>query len=209
MSNTDVEPTARRRKGMAADSAGDGRRAYHLSPARLCLVPAVWLAVAGPLLWLAAGEDTSTDEAYAFGITAALYTLMMFAGQAIVWQSRLVLTPAGVAHHQLGYTIRSRWDNVRALSVAAGAQGLWLRRPGTDSRLLYWSTRLIAAPMPHTAAGLFVDADLLATGQLILLTPFMAHWRRGALRADLLRWAPHLFDAAGQPLTPAAEGAST
>ncbi len=209
MSNIDAERAARRPAAVAADSPREDRRVYHLGAARLCLLPLLWLAIVMPLLWLAAGERTSTDEAHAFGVAAALFSLVMLAFQAIAWHSRLVLTPAGVAHHQFGYTIRSDWHNVCSLDVAPGAQGLWLRRPGTHSRLLYWSTRFTGASMPRTAAALFVDVDHLATGRLVLLSPFMAHWRRGTLRADLLRWAPHLFDAAQRPLAPKPEGPST
>jgi len=43
------------------------------------------------------------------------------------------------------------------------------------------------------------DAAAVADGRVIALAPFMADWKKGPLREDLQRWAPHLFDAAGPP----------
>lgn len=180
-------------------SSGEFRHVYHLSPARLLLLPLVWGLIVGPLLALAASDGGTPAETLAFVGAALLFTLIMLPFCALAWHARLVLTPEGIAHHQFGYTVRSRWDNLLALSLAAGAQCLVLEQPGTRSRLLRGSARLMSSVVPTIADGVFGDADLLAEGRLILLAPFMGHWRRGPLRDDLLRWAPRLFEADGAP----------
>jgi hypothetical protein len=172
---------------------------YHLSLPRLLLLPLFWGATVGPMLALAASASSTADETRVFVLTALIVTLIMLPFYALAWQSRLVLTPEDIAHHQFGYTVRSRWDNLQALSLVAGAQALVLEQPGTRSRLLRWSARWMSSAVPVIADGVFGDCDLLAEGRLILLAPFMAHWRRGPLRDDLLRWAPQLFEADGKP----------
>jgi hypothetical protein len=179
------------------------RHVYHLSSMRLMLLPAVWVLMLGLLLLpllLAPATDASTDSAadaaadHALPLTAALFTLILLPFVAIAWQSRLVLTPQGIAHHQLGYTVRSPWANLVALDLTAGRQALYLAEPGSRSRLLRWSSRAVAAGAPGLADGLIGDPQALAQGRLIFLAPFMQHWRRGPLRDDLKRWAPHLFE---------------
>ncbi|HEY8243189.1 MAG TPA: hypothetical protein VII68_06985 [Casimicrobiaceae bacterium] len=175
---------------MASASSRDARHVYHLSLPRLLLLPIVWALVVGPL-FVAGVAGGPADEARAYLVSVLIVTLVVLPWWVVVWQSRLVLTPDGIAHHQFGYTVRSRWDNVEALSLDAGAQALLLREPGTQSRLLRWSSRFLASIVPSIANGMFGDADRLAEGRLILLSPFMAHWKRG-LRDDLVRWAPRL-----------------
>ena len=178
------------------------RHVYHLSPARLLPLPLLWAAIAGMLLTLSASADSNPAEARAFLWTALLVTVIMLPFLALLWQSRLVLTAEGISHHQFGYTIRSRWDNLQTLRLAPGAQSLVLAQPGTCSRPLRWSARILARAVPVHAGAMFGDVDRLAEGRLILIAPFMAHWRRGPLREDLRRWAPHLFDAGGKPRAP-------
>jgi hypothetical protein len=177
---------------------------YHLNTARLLILPAVWLGVMAlllvPLLFsspptTAAGADA--DAGLWFGTAA--FTLILLPFMGIVWQSRLVLTPEGIAHHQFGYTVRSAWDNVVALDLRTGREGLVLAQPGTRSRLLRWSTQVLAGAAPGPVEGLVGDPHALAQGRLIFLAPFMQHWRRGPLRDDLQRWAPHLFVAGPAP----------
>lgn len=172
------------------------RRVYHLNTARLLLLPAIWaLLMVLLLLPLGAASESAADaeaeRALLLGAAAATLILLPFAG--IVWQSRLVLTPQGIAHHQFGYTVRSPWTNLSALDLTAGRQALYLSEPGSRSRLLRWSSRALKFGAPALTEGLFGDADALAQGRLILLAPFMQHWRRGPLRDDLQHWAPHLF----------------
>ncbi len=110
----------------------------------------------------------------------------------IIWRSRLVLTSEGIEHHQFGYTVRSSWANLESLSLSPGTEALYLREPGTTSRLLPVSVRLLG--LIGLADGLVGDATSMAEGRMIFLGPFMARWKRGPLRDDVLRWAPDLFD---------------
>jgi hypothetical protein len=80
--------------------------------------------------------------------------------------------------------VRSTWQNLQALSFNPGA--LLLKEPGTQSALLRWSSKLAGGAVAS-------DAKALGEGRLIVLAPFMAHYRRGPLREDLQRCAPQLF----------------
>lgn len=187
---------------MALASPDQFRHVYHLSPLRLLPLPLLWGTIVGLLLGLSASGDANPAESRALLLAALLFTLIMLPFFALLWHSSLVLTREGIAHHQFGYTVRSRWDNLLALSLTAGAQSLVLERPGTRSRALRYSARFMSKLTPALASGLFGEDHLLAEGRLILIAPFMAHWKRGPLRDDLRRWAPHLFDAGGEPRVP-------
>jgi hypothetical protein len=118
----------------------------------------------------------------------ALVTAIFAPFNAVAWQSRLVLTEQGIAHYQLGYTVRSTWQNLKALSLTPGAEALHLNEPGTQSALLRWSSKLAGGVVAS-------DAKALGEGKLIVLAPFMAHYRRGPLREDLMRCAPQLVQS--------------
>lgn len=171
------------------------RRIYRLSFARLLPLPVFWGLTVGGLLWLSATAET-LQERDAFLLTSGLLTLIFLPFIWIVWSSRLVLTSEGLAHHQFGYTVRSSWQNLETLHLVAGSEALQLKEPGTRSGLLRAAATLMEGrmPVPQQARG---GGNLLAEGRLILLTPFMQHWKSGALRADLERHAPHLFEVAG------------
>lgn len=172
---------------------------YHLSAGRLVSVPLFCLSMFAmiPIVLFSEGPPV-WDESRAFALTlvAALAAFMLLL-TGIMWQSRLVLTPDGIVHHQLGYSVRSTWANVQKLDLSQGNQSLILTEPGTTSILLRVSTKLIGGTTPTIGEGVFGDLDLLGEGRVIVLAPFMAHWKRGPLRNDLLRWAPHLFDENG------------
>ena len=165
----------------SAHAEGGGAHVYHLSWGRLLPLPLIWAVFASLLLTVAFSAPAGADhERNAMLLTTAITTLIMAPFVWITWSSRLVLTAEGIAHHQFGYTVRSTWLNVEALSLDPGREGLYLREPGTRSVLLRLSAKLIGE---HPA---------LAEGRLIMLSPFMQHWRRGSLREDILRHAPQL-----------------
>ena len=166
-------------------------RVYHLSWSRFVPLIVLWIVVVAFLLSLSSLADAATerDDTSALQLTALTVTIVLLPFFGMLWQSRLVLTPEGIAHHQFGYTVRSTWSNVQALCLTPGVESLILTKPGTSSVLLRWSTRILQIIAPD----MFGDATALAEGRLIALSPFMWHWRRGTLREDLLRFAPHLF----------------
>ena len=168
------------------------RHVYHLGPIRMLLLPLTWgllVALLGIPFW---SPPSSPEERQAALIAIGVVTLILLPFFAITWQSRLVLTSEGIEHHQFGYTVRSSWANLESLSLSPGAEALYLRERGTTSRLLGISVRLLIAT--SLAAGLVGDPESLAEGRMISLGPFMAHWKQGPLRDDVLHWAPDLFD---------------
>ncbi len=75
-----------------------------------------------------------------------------------------------------------------------GMEGLYLTEPGADSLLLRGSTRIVQQVSQSAGLAPFVgDADALAQGRYITLTPFTSHLHGGLLSRDLERWAPQLF----------------
>ena len=99
-----------------------------------------------------------------------------------------MLTSEGIAHHQFGYTVRSTWKNVGELTLAPPCAGLILIAPGVSSRLLRISMYALNAYGLSAGFG----GRALEEGRFIPLQPFLSHWRRGPLRDDIVRWAPHL-----------------
>ncbi|MEO6929027.1 MAG: hypothetical protein ABI190_07655 [Casimicrobiaceae bacterium] len=138
------------------------------------------------------GTPSTLADREAALITAGIVTLIMLPFFGIMWQSRLVLTPEGIEHHQFGYTVRSSWANLESLSLSPGAEALYLRESGTTSRLLRASVMLLKPT--GVADGLVGNPTSMAEGRMIFLAPFMARWKRGPLRDDVLHWAPALVD---------------
>ena len=174
------------------------RHVYHISWPRLLPLP---LLVLGLFLLFAVDECPAFGAKISWGdYLAVLGAILVFFSPflLLLWQSRLVLTPEGIAHHQFGYTVRSTWADVEYIMMNrnAGAPALYLAKPGTHSFLLRAATGFVGATMPG-ASGMFGNTQKLGQGRLILLAPFMIHWNKGALRADIQRWAPHLFDEDG------------
>lgn len=178
------------------------RHVYHLNPLRLLIFPLMWVAAVGLCLHVSFNSvDAFTPAANGtLLILIGLVTLFVAPFFALIWQSRLVLTPNGITHHQFGYTIRSSWDNVAMLDLTPQVQRLVLSQPGTRSRLLSASVGVLNVAAPGTAEDLVGDVGAYAEGRLITLAPFMTHWKRGPLQDDLRRWAPRLFGEGGRPI---------
>jgi len=95
-------------------------------------------------------------------------------------QIRLVVSPEGVEYYQVGYSVKTTWDNVaRVGEIPAGrimAEGLILYQP-----------------------ALFVDSWLAGVkyiqtrGKLIPLSLFKRDWFESELGQDIKKYAPHLF----------------
>ena len=169
---------------------------YRLNWLRLWVLPIMWLIVTAVLLALGVTGEEPRDRAAGFG-TAAIITLifgLMF--YFMVWKSHLELDERGITHFQFGYTVHSSWDNLESISMSAGAEGLYLREPGTNSFLLRASTRpLKSASRVVGLSSVVGDYDALAQGRFIALMPFSSRLHGGPLSRDLERWAPHLFRA--------------
>jgi hypothetical protein len=175
------------------------RRVYHLSRIRLLIFPIIWVVGVTFCSYLvfSSGEALTPQANQTLFILIGGVTVFCLLFFGVIWQSRLVLTLEGIAHHQLGYTVRSSWANLESLALDWGKQRLILSKPGTRSRLLKTSSEILdAIPVTRDFTG---DSTAFEEGRLISISPFMAHWKRGPLREDLRRFAPQLFDANGQP----------
>jgi len=175
------------------------KHVYHLGLGRLLVLPLLWLPVFLLLVGMSLAEP---EQGEAFLLTALVFTLIVLPFAWVTWHSRLVLTEDGIAHHQLGYTVRSSWSNLQSLSLEPRCEALYLTEPGTKSRLLRWSSQLLGSGAPGAMRSVIGDPRALAEGRLIFLAPFIVHYRRGPLRHDLVRAAPQLFDAEGKPRRP-------
>ncbi len=163
------------------------RKIYHVSPRRLPLAPAIFGLYAAVLLamgWLGGGRT-----AFAGALAVAAFVLAMGCGiTALVWHSRLVVSAWGVEVRHAGWSARSDWENIRAIDLARGHEGLllWepLRRRGP------WGLRAGAFMpgwfLPRQSA--FVDA-----GHWIPLEPFAWWWYHGDLQQQFREHAPWLF----------------
>ncbi len=161
-------------------------KVYHMSPRRLALAPAIFGSCVAMLLvmgWL--GGDRAALFAAAI---AAAYLAALGAGTtALVWHSRLVITEWGVEVRHAGWSARSEWENLRALDLTPGHEGLllWepLRRRGP------WGLRA-GAFMP----GWFLphQSPIVDAGHWIPLEPFAWWWYHGDLKQQFLEHAPWL-----------------
>jgi hypothetical protein len=176
---------------MTSTSAAPFRHVYHLNPWRLWPLPILCGLLLGLFFLLGVTSSAGSEDRRVYLTLAMVLTLLFSPFAALLWQSRLVLTAQGIAHHQFGYTVRSSWQNLSTLSLQRGAEALYLTQPGTKSALLELASRGVDAAMPG-AEGVFGDPRALGQGRLIYLKPFMWHYRRGPLCEDLLRCAPHL-----------------
>ena len=104
------------------------RHVYHLNPLRLLIFPLLWVAALGLCLYLSfSSADAFTPAANRMLLVLiGIVSLFVAPFFALMWQSRLVLTPEGITHHQFGYTIRSSWDNVAMLDLTPRVQRLVL-----------------------------------------------------------------------------------
>ena len=152
----------------------------------------MWGLFVLPMAWMALVSPADDPDRRVMALMSVILTLICLPFFGILWQSRLVLTPEGIAHHQLGYTVRSTWANLEAIHLERGSQALYLEVPGTRSRLLRLAAGAVGGAMPGMES-VIGNPQMLAQGRAIMLFPFMQHWKRGPLREDIERCAPHLF----------------
>jgi hypothetical protein len=112
-----------------------------------------------------------------FVVMVSFFAILM-AYSAI--QIRLVISPEGVEYYQVGYSVKTAWNNVaRVGEIPAG-------RIMTEGLILY-------------EPALFVDNWLSGVkyiqtrGKLIPLSLFKRDWLDSELGQDIKKYAPHLF----------------
>jgi hypothetical protein len=95
-------------------------------------------------------------------------------------QIRLVISPEGVEYYQVGYSVRTSWDNVARIGeIPAGrimAEGLILDEPALFIDRLFSGIKYIQT-----------------RGQVIPLSLFKRDWVNSDLGQEIKRYVPHLF----------------
>jgi hypothetical protein len=95
-------------------------------------------------------------------------------------QIRLVISPNGIEYYQVGYGVRTSWDNVARIGeIPAGlimAEGLILYEPALFVGKLFSGVKYIQT-----------------RGQVIPLSLFKRDWVDSELGQQIKRYAPHLF----------------
>jgi hypothetical protein len=95
-------------------------------------------------------------------------------------QIRLVVSPEGVEYYQVGYSIKTTWDNVaRVGEIPVGrimAEGLILYQPALFVNSWFASVKYIQT-----------------RGKLIPLSLFKHDWLESELGQSIKKYAPHLF----------------
>jgi hypothetical protein len=112
-----------------------------------------------------------------FVVVVSFFAILM-AYSAI--QIRLVISPEGIEYYQVGYSVKTTWNNVaRVGEIPAG--------------------RIMAEGLILYEQALFVDNWLSGVkyiqtrGKLIPLSLFKRDWLESELGQDIKKYAPHLF----------------
>jgi hypothetical protein len=95
-------------------------------------------------------------------------------------QIRLVISADGIEYYQVGYSVRTSWENVARIGeIPAG-------RIMAEGLILYESAL--------TVDKLFSGVKYIQTrGQVIPLSLFKRDWLNSKLGQDIRKYAPHLF----------------
>jgi len=95
-------------------------------------------------------------------------------------QIRLIISPDGVEYYQVGYSVRTSWDNVARIGeIPAGriiAEGLILYEPALFVDKMFSGVKYIQT-----------------RGQVIPLSLFIHDWVDSELGQEIKKYAPHLF----------------
>lgn len=96
------------------------------------------------------------------------------------FQIRLVISPEGIEYHQVGYNVRTTWNNLaRIEKIRAG-------RIMVDGLTLY-------EPALYVDKWLSGIKYIQTRGQVIPLSLFKHDWLDSELGQDIKKYAPHLF----------------
>jgi hypothetical protein len=167
------------------------------------IFPLITLIFAGIVLWATLSATPSAD-ALTIGVAVVGALIFVAIGLAVAFgisQVRLVLTPAGISYHSVGYRVSSPWANVTGVGIISdGAntqEGLLLR----DARVELdpWLGAGIKAGPLFALIGAFSGrvvsrpGSVDALGQGIPVGLFDPTWQDDDLGATIRRYAPHAF----------------
>jgi hypothetical protein len=171
--------------------------------------PVAGVIFAALILWSFLSASPAPDGlTLVVAIVIALFFLSLCLAVAIgIRQVRLVITPAGIVYHNLGYRIVAPWANVTGVGVitsgSASYDGLLLARSGTEADA-WLSAGIKAAPL-LALIGAFTGRFVTRAGSLddlsngIPVGLFDPTWQDDALGATIRRYAPHAFAPAATP----------
>ena len=98
----------------------------------------------------------------------------------MVYYTRLKVSPEGIEYFQLGYRLKTTWENIERIGmVPTGmqtAEGLILRESALQGKALGRK-----------------NLERNRLDRAIPLTFFQPRWREGGLGEEIKRFAPHLF----------------
>jgi hypothetical protein len=161
-------------------------KGYFVGPIRLAVIPVFLLGIEAVLLTGALIAD-SPRERFALLATAATTFCIIFPWIFVVGYTRLFLTPAGLELRQLGYRLRTTWDNIQEIRLDRFCEGLVLRHPLEGGGRLALKAGLL---LPGWYRGW--QAEKVRSGLWIPLDPFAWHLRHGNLLEEMRRFAPEL-----------------
>lgn len=154
---------------------------------RLAVIPVFLLGIEAVLLTGALIAD-SPRERFALLATAATTFCIIFPWIFVVGYTRLFLSPSGLEVRQLGYRLRTTWDNIQEIRLDRFCEGLVLRRPLESGGLAL----KVGFLLPGWYRGW--QAEMVRSGLWIPLDPFAWHLRRGNLLEEMRRFAPALSE---------------
>jgi hypothetical protein len=176
------------------------------------IFPLVTTIFAGIVLW-ATLSGSPPPDALTIGVAVVGALIFVAIGVAVYFgisQVRLVLTPAGISYHNLGYRVVAPWANVTGTGIITSGgssyDGLFLRDPRVE--LDPWLGAGIKAGPLFALLGAFTgrfvsrSGSVAALGQGIPVGLFDPAWQDSALGATIRRYAPHAFVLADSPSPP-------
>ena len=168
------------------------RKTYHISPIRQAVLPVLFLAF---ILVLLIGALLNKDPANRSAL-CLLAGVLFLIGLPMFWivrYTRLTVSPDGVAVRQFGWTVSAPWDNVAALCLDPGAEGLELRRPmtGRGAKILAGGNAIVSLVLQFYPPE---HRRLISEHRWIPMEPFGWWFRHGQLRQDIARHAPSLVE---------------
>ncbi len=180
-------------------------RIYRISIWRYLVM---WWAL-GPFLLLGLGLALFSDESRGAGVAIALLMApFLLLWHWLVGKARLEVSATGVRLHDFGGGCAAAWGDIVDLRVDRGHEGFITGAPLEGKGALHLAQT--AGPMQMHDER---DLELIGARRFIPLKAFAFHLRRGDLRADIGRHAPHLLPALAAldappapkpPLSPAA-----
>jgi hypothetical protein len=180
-------------------SNGQEIRSYYVSPARRWIM--VWMFA--PFLLMAAAFLFTPE--YGVGIALMLILLpVSLLGHWVVSYARLILSPSGILCRQVGCTVETTWDNIAAVRLDRGREGLVSELPlsgkGAKRLAAMRNTGMRGVPLYDER-----QRAALAEGLFMPIAPFAYAIRNGSMIADIEQWAPEVAAMIRQELGQALE----